>query len=281
MIVITGSLNNHNGCVSQETESFSKCVAACGNSETCQVCYGAGNRICVLCDTGIVHTNNLSQKLGVKTKMKTSTTTTNLPPGNVLPKNNLDTSLSCKDGFEKFQLPDNSYRCKKIFSNYAEKPTRTPLGYSKDQAQEKCINESAIISGLETEKELEYAITLFKRLSKSYGKDINMWIDGEFRKECYNKASTTEDCEGLKGFQFSDPLLQNFSWYHWADNEPSIDYSLGDSVRFCLKLMVPQETEKGKNGRNLGKVAVVACSSSDPETLPSAVLCGAPPIENS
>ncbi|CAL2044280.1 unnamed protein product [Caenorhabditis brenneri] len=314
MIVISGSLNNHNGCVSQETESFSQCVAACGNSETCQVvllilisfikklievCYGAGNRICVLCDTGIVHTNSLSQKLGVKTKIynnvcqiglidltsalstttvsqiKTSTTTTNLPPRNVVqPKNNPDATTSCVLGFERFLLADNSYWCQ-VIKNHA--PNGPSIGMNKEKAQELCAEVDATVSGLETEKELEYAIKLIRGLIAGNNKDISLWIDGEFRKQCFNKIPLTENCEGLKGFQFSDPSLQYFSGYHWAENEPSIDYSLGDSIRYCLKLMVPKEA----SDKNLGKVAVVACSSSDTESLPSTVLCGAPTIENS
>lgn len=301
MIVITGSLNNHSGCVSQETESFSKCVAACGNRETCQVCYGAGNRICVLCDTGIVNTNHSSQKLGVKTKIydnvcpiglivltsalntttvsQTQTTSTmNSPTTTALSKINRGQGVLCGPGFKKFLLPNNVYWCQKIITNM---PGGKLTGMNKLHAENLCMNESAVISGLEIENELEYAINLIGRILKNNGKDISLWIDGVFREECYDTASTTKECEGLKGFEFSDPSLQNFSGYHWADNEPLIDYSLEDKIPYCLKLMVPYEEDGKTTNRNQGKVAVVACSSSDTESLPSTVLCGAPPIENS
>lgn len=157
---------------------------------------------------------------------------------------------SCPSEWEPFDRIRGGW-CIKVFRQ----------GGSHDDAHRACKEYNAVLTRLETPKEMEYvwseSISLFRWhyciLDTAYSVEAifqkpswevyleTVWIDGVRKNECQvPNWKSIEGCDGLDGFEFEDKFISKKGGYTWSDKNPD----RLDNVQDCLVLWInPNDKE--------------------------------------
>ncbi|EGT57578.1 hypothetical protein CAEBREN_15042 [Caenorhabditis brenneri] len=134
--------------------------------------------------------------------------------------------------------------------------------FNKTQAQSNCKGQ---LSGLDSDDEYAYLKGNTARWT-NYTQFSGAWLDGQRKSECVGQ--TTDACQGIKAFQFTDPTLSaNPAGYHFNPGKP--DATSGD----CLGYRVNADKTFG--------VENFPCDTASNATLNicfQGYLCGVAPI---
>ncbi|KAF1766985.1 hypothetical protein GCK72_006943 [Caenorhabditis remanei] len=143
------------------------------------------------------------------------------------------------------------------------------------QGKQNCRNVSAQLSGLESMNETRFvaknAEVEMRADNTLRGKsDHNgwaVWIDGERRPGCTEQAviNSTAECQGVKGFNFTDTTLTAKLGYDWSENEPN-GY---EDKQDCVVMMLHTNSTEKRNR----KLDDTSCTDSK-SFLKRGVLCG-------
>ncbi|EGT30916.1 hypothetical protein CAEBREN_05590 [Caenorhabditis brenneri] len=128
----------------------------------------------------------------------------------------------------------------------------SPLSYQDGSSL--CQKSQAQISGVETEKEVEFVMKQVKVMQEG---DQSVLVDGKLSQLCSKSIGGVLDfCKSLQGYTFTDPQLRLKSGYNWAPGKPN--------NLECLRLDASSNDEKS------GKIEDVDCEA----TYSKFVLCG-------
>uniref|UniRef100_A0A1I7UX41 SCP domain-containing protein n=1 Tax=Caenorhabditis tropicalis TaxID=1561998 RepID=A0A1I7UX41_9PELO len=60
--------------------------------------------------------------------------------------------------------------------------------------------------------------------SNSTQKYDGYWINGRRTSNCLYSNQTGPECQGIKAFNITDPLLSTTDWYQWGAGQPDFGY---------------------------------------------------------
>ncbi|CAB05704.2 PAN-3 domain-containing protein [Caenorhabditis elegans] len=216
----------------EKTATWETCITTCYSSPGCIVA-GFEDGICKLFEIGSISTikrldANSGKQVAVKI-ISNLTSCASTAAGNSLqsliepdqPYNitiSLDTWTirqppKCPENFQIFERPLGSWCIGVITQQKATQPEGTR--YCREVY-------NGVLSGFDNNTEKEFVVKSTKGTVASgngYQGDA-YWVNGERKSSCMWKNQTGPDCEGVKAFTITDPLISTIS-YNWGDYEPS------------------------------------------------------------
>ncbi|UMM27433.1 hypothetical protein L5515_010725 [Caenorhabditis briggsae] len=164
---------------------------------------------------------------------------------------------SCPDGFNSNLRADGSIKC---FRQWL--PSDGGV-FDHDRAVAICTEDFASLAGITTQEDLTFVTNIVQALRYNVSSpNVYARIVGIRTNSCQGSPKSAT-CQSVKGFEFTDTTVQNFTYYNWLTNS-SAQASTSDN---CIVMVA--------NGTNPITTDVRSCDADTP--LPaSIVICSRP-----
>eukprot|EP00081_Caenorhabditis_elegans_P014245 NP_493489.2 C-type LECtin [Caenorhabditis elegans] len=204
MVLMHGEVLTHGGGLSDFTKkpvNWSTCVTNCHSKVNCIVA-GFEYETCTHIELGRVFTIKRLNAYSEKMVAVKGTWTIQ--------------ELKCSEGFRMFHRHKGSW-CIKVV---------TRPGTSQAEGANFCYTQhNGVLSSFDSEEEKNFVLNETMRFVEKYQIHAGYqgdayWMNGERKNSCMHQYQEGSDCDGIKAFNITDPLISEV-FENWADNQPS------------------------------------------------------------